>query len=187
MIEIITPLTEEKIKSLKAGDQVLLTGTLYTARDAAHKRLVELINQKKELPFELKNSIIYFTGPTPAKPGQKFGSGGPTTSGRMDKYSPILLDLGLKGMIGKGYRNREVKQSIIKNKALYFGAIGGTGAAISKCIKKCKIIAFEDLGTEAIRELEVEKMLLTVIIDSKGNDLYEMGRKKYLNEINKNT
>ena len=180
MIEIRTPLTEEKIKSLKAGDQVLLTGSIYTARDAAHKRLVDLINENKKLPFELKNNIIYFVGPTPAKPGENFGSAGPTTSGRMDKYSPILLDLGLKGMIGKGYRNKEVKKSIIKNKAIYFGAIGGTGAAISKCIKKSEIIAFDDLGPEAIRKLEVEKMLLTVIIDKDGNDLYEIGRKKYL-------
>lgn len=180
MIEIRTPLTEEKIKSLKAGDQVLLTGSIYTARDAAHKRLVDLINENKKLPFELKNSIIYFVGPTPTKPGENFGSAGPTTSGRMDKYSPILLDLGLKGMIGKGYRNKEVKKSIIKNKAIYFGAIGGTGAAISKCIKKSEIIAFDDLGPEAIRKLEVEKMLLTVIIDKDGNDLYEIGRKKYL-------
>ena len=180
MIEIRTPLTEEKINNLKAGDQVLLTGSIYTARDAAHKRLVDLINENKKLPFELKNSIIYFVGPTPTKPGENFGSAGPTTSGRMDKYSPILLDLGLKGMIGKGYRNKEVKKSIIKNKAIYFGAIGGTGAAISKCIKKSEIIAFEDLGPEAIRKLEVEKMLLTVIIDKDGNDLYEIGRKKYL-------
>lgn len=181
MIEINTPLTEEKIVNLKAGDQVMLTGTIYTARDAAHKRLVELIEHNKDLPFELKNSIIYFVGPTPTKPDEKFGSGGPTTSGRMDKYSPILLDLGLKGMIGKGYRNEDVKQSIVKNKAVYFGAIGGTGAAISKCVKKCEIIAFEDLGPEAIRKLEVENMPLTVIIDSEGNDLYEIGRKKYLN------
>lgn len=180
MIEIRTPLTEEKINNLKAGDQVLLTGSIYTARDAAHKRLVDLINENKKLPFELKNSIIYFVGPTPTKPGENFGSAGPTTSGRMDKYSPILLDLGLKGMIGKGYRNEEVKRSIIKNKAIYFGAIGGTGAAISKCIKKSEIIAFDDLGPEAIRKLEVEKMLLTVIIDKDGNDLYEIGRKKYL-------
>ena len=183
MIELTTPLTEEKIKNLKAGDKVLLSGTIYTARDAAHKRIVELINKNKELPFELQDSCIYFVGPTPTKPGEKFGSGGPTTSGRMDKYSPILLDLGLKGMIGKGFRDSSVKQSIIKNGAVYFGAIGGTGAIISKCIKKCEIIAFEDLGAEAVRKLEVEKMLLTVIIDSNGNDLYEIGRKEYLETI----
>ena len=180
MIEIETPLTEEKMQNLKAGDQILLSGTIYTARDAAHKELVELIKQNKALPFSLENSVIYFVGPTPTKPGQSFGSGGPTTSGRMDKYSPILLDLGLKGMIGKGYRNEEVKQSIIKNKAIYFGAIGGTGALISKCVKKCEVIAFEDLGPEAIRKLEIEKMPLTVIIDSKGNDLYEIGKNNYL-------
>ena len=183
MIELTMPLTEEKIKDLKAGDKVVLSGTIYTARDAAHKRIVELINSNKELPFELKDTCIYFVGPTPTKPGENFGSGGPTTSGRMDKYSPILLDLGLKGMIGKGFRDNNVKQSIIKNKAIYFGAIGGTGAIISKCIKKCEIIAFEDLGAEAVRKLEVEKMPLTVIIDSDGNDLYEIGRKEYLNTI----
>ena len=183
MIKINTPLNDEKIIDLKAGDQVLLSGTIYTARDAAHKRLVKLIENKNKLPFELENACIYFVGPTPTKPGETFGSGGPTTSGRMDKYSPILLDLGLKAMIGKGYRSDEVKKSIIRNKAVYLGAIGGTGAAISKCIKKCEIIAFEDLGTEAIRKLEVKNMPLTVIIDSKGNDLYEIGRKKYLETI----
>ena len=177
MIEINTPLTEEKIKDLKAGDQILLSGTIYTARDAAHKRLVELIEKGENLPFEIKNSCIYFVGPTPTRPGEKFGSGGPTTSGRMDKYSPVLLDLGLRAMIGKGYRSDEVKKSIVKNNAIYFGAIGGTGAAISKCITKCEIIAFDDLGPEAIRKLEIEKMPLTVIIDSKGNDLYEIARK----------
>lgn len=182
MIEIETPLTKRITQKLKAGDQVLLTGIIYTARDAAHKRLVELINQGQKLPFELKDNIIYYVGPTPTKPGENFGSGGPTTSGRMDKYSPILLDLGLKGMIGKGYRNDEVKHSIINNKAIYFGAIGGTGAAISKCVKKCETIAFEDLGPEAIRKLEVEKMPLTVIIDTAGNDLYEIGKKNYLKE-----
>ena len=177
MIEINTPLTEEKIKDLKARDQILLSGTIYTARDAAHKRLVELIEKGENLPFEIKNSCIYFVGPTPTRPGEKFGSGGPTTSGRMDKYSPVLLDLGLRAMIGKGYRSDEVKKSIVKNNAIYFGAIGGTGAAISKCITKCEIIAFDDLGPEAIRKLEIEKMPLTVIIDSKGNDLYEIARK----------
>ena len=189
-------MTEEKIKDLKAGDKVLLSGTIYTARDAAHKRIVELIDKNEKLPFDLKDACIYFVGPTPTKPGQKFGSGGPTTSGRMDKYSPILLDLGLKGMIGKGYRDFNVKQSIIKNKGIYFGAIGGTGAIISKCITNCEIIAFEDLGAEAVRKLEIEKMPLTVIkrlknlenniqniIDSKGNDLYEIGKEEYLKTI----
>ena len=184
MIELTTPLTEEKLKDLKAGDKVLLSGTIYTARDAAHKRIVELIDKKEPLPFDLKDACIYFVGPTPTKPGQKFGSGGPTTSGRMDKYSPILLDLGLKGMIGKGYRDSKVKQSIIKNKGIYFGAIGGTGAIISKCITSCEIIAFEDLGAEAVRRLEIQKMPLTVIIDSKGNDLYEIGKEEYLKTLN---
>lgn len=179
MIEITTPLTEEKIKDLKAGDQISLSGVIYTARDAAHKRLVELIEKGEKLPFELQNACIYFVGPTPTKPGENFGSGGPTTSGRMDKYSPILMDLGLKGMIGKGYRNAEVKESIVKNRAIYLGAIGGTGAAISRCIKKCEVIAFDDLGPEAIRKLEVENMLLTVLIDTNGNDLYEIGRERY--------
>lgn len=183
-MEIEMPLTEEKIKNLKVGDKVYLSGIIYTARDAAHKRLLELINNNEELPFELKDSCIYFVGPTPTKPGETFGSGGPTTSGRMDKYSPILLDLGLKGMIGKGYRNEEVKKSIVKNKAIYFGAIGGTAAVISRSIKKCDIIAFEDLGAEAIRKLEVKKMPLTVIIDSEGNDLYEIGVKQYLAKKN---
>lgn len=189
MIELTTPLTEEKIIKLRAGDQILLSGMIYTARDAAHKRLVDFIEKGENLPFEIKDGCIYFAGPTPTKPGENFGSAGPTTSGRMDKYSPILLDLGLKAMIGKGYRNDEVKKSIVKNKAVYLGAIGGTGAAISKCIKKCEIIAFEDLGPEAIRKLEVEKMALTVIIDSIGNDLYDVGRQKYLREEkhNKNT
>lgn len=180
MIELETPLTEEKIINLKAGDQILLSGIIYTARDAAHKRLVELIQNNAPLPFEIKNSTIYYVGPTPTKPGENFGSGGPTTSGRMDKYAPVLLDLGLKGMIGKGFRNNQVKDSIIKNKAVYFGAIGGTGALISGCIKESKVIAFDDLGPEAIRKLIVEKMPFTVVIDSNGNDLYEIGRKKYL-------
>lgn len=185
MIELTTPLTEEKTKKLRAGDKVLLSGTIYTARDAAHKRIVELINQNKELPFYLRDATIYFVGPTPTKPGENFGSGGPTTSGRMDKYSPILLDLGLKGMIGKGYRNDDVKESIVRNNAIYFGAIGGTGAIISKCITKCEVIAFEDLGAEAVRRLEVEKMPLTVIIDSNGNDLYEIGKEAYLKTLKK--
>lgn len=183
MIEINTPLTEEKVRNLNAGDQILLSGTIYTARDAAHKRLIELINEEKELPFEIKNSTIYFVGPTPTKPGENFGSGGPTTSGRMDKYSPILLNLGLRGMIGKGYRSEDVKKSIMENKAIYFGAIGGTGALISKSIKSSEIIVFEDLGTEAIRRLQVYKMPLTVIIDSNGNDLYEIGKEKYLKTL----
>lgn len=177
-----TPFDEEKALSLKCGDRVFLTGTIYTGRDAAHKRLIEMIKNKEELPFEVNNQIIYFVGPTPPKPGQVFGSGGPTTSGRMDAYSPLLLSLGLRGMIGKGYRSQSVKDAIIEYKGVYFGAIGGAGAYISKCIKSCEIIAFDDLGTEAIRKLEVENLPLTVIIDSYGNDLYEIGRKNYLEE-----
>lgn len=177
-----TPFNEEKALSLRCGDRVLLSGTIYTGRDAAHKRLVEMVKNNQELPFDLNDQIIYFVGPTPEKPGQVFGSGGPTTSGRMDAYSPLLLSLGLRGMIGKGYRNQSVKQAIIDNKGVYFGAIGGAGAYISKCIKSCEVIAFDDLGTEAIRKLEVVDLPLTVIIDSYGNDLYEIGRKTYLEE-----
>ena len=181
-INLKTPLTEEKATSLKAGDTILLSGTIYTARDAAHKRLIELVNRGEELPFNIKDEIIYYVGPTPAKPGEVIGSAGPTTSYRMDKYAPILLDLGLKGMIGKGARSEEVIEGIKKNKSIYFGAIGGAGALISKCIISSEIVAYEDLGAEAIRKLEVKDMPLTVIIDSEGNNFYEIGREKYLNE-----
>ena len=182
MIKLTTPFDEEKALSLKAGDSVLLSGIIYTGRDEAHKRLVEMVKRNEELPFDVKDQIIYFVGPTPAKPGQVFGSGGPTTSGRMDAYSPTMLSLGLRGMIGKGYRNQNVKDAIIEYKGVYFGAIGGAGAYIGKCIKSCEIIAFDDLGPEAIRKLEVVDLPLTVIIDSHGNDLYEIGRKAYLEE-----
>lgn len=178
--KIDLPLTEEQIANLKAGDNVLLSGIIYTARDAAHGRLVKLIEEKEKLPIELKDAVIYYVGPTPEKPGQVIGSAGPTTSYRMDKYTPILLDLGLKGMIGKGERSEEVIEGIKKNKAIYFGAIGGAGALISKCIISSEIVAYEDLGAEAIRRLEVKDMTLTVIIDSEGNNLYEIGREKYL-------
>lgn len=180
MIKLTTPFDEKTALSLKAGDQILLSGIIYTGRDAAHKRLVKMIDDHKELPFDVKDQIIYFVGPTPAKPGEVFGSGGPTTSGRMDAYSPTMLSLGLRGMIGKGYRNQEVKDAIVRYKGVYFGAIGGAGAYIGRCVKSAEIIAFEDLGPEAIRRLEVEDLPLTVIIDSNGNDLYEIGRKKYL-------
>ena len=182
MIKLTTPFDEKKALSLKAGDSVLLSGIIYTGRDAAHKRLAEMVKNKQKLPFDVENQIIYFVGPTPAKPGQVFGSGGPTTSGRMDAYSPTMLSLGLRGMIGKGYRNQNVKDAIIEYKGVYFGAIGGAGAYIGKCIKSCEIIAFDDLGPEAIRKLEVVDLPLTVIIDSFGNDLYEIGRKNYLEE-----
>lgn len=177
---IKTPLTEEAIAGLKAGEIVLLSGVIYTGRDAAHKRLVEALDRGEELPFELKDQVIYYVGPTPEKPGQIFGSAGPTTSYRMDAYTPRLLDLGLKGMIGKGYRSDEVTESIRKNKAVYFGAIGGLGATIGKSVKEAKIIAYEDLGAEAIRRIVVEDLPVTVLTDSQGNDLYKQGQSEYL-------
>ena len=177
---ITTPLTAEKTRELRAGDTVLISGVIYTGRDAAHKRLVELVQEGKELPVDLKDQIIYYVGPAPAKPGQAIGSAGPTTSYRMDAYAPTLLDLGLKGMLGKGKRSEEVVNSMIKNKAVYFGAIGGAGALLSKCIKKAEVVCYEDLGAEAIRRLEVENLPATVIIDSLGNNLYELGRQQYL-------
>lgn len=180
MIKLTTPLTDEKIKNLKAGDNVLLSGTIYTARDAAHERLVQLLDKGERLPIELKDQIIYYVGPSPAKPGKVIGSAGPTTSYRMDPYAPKLLDAGLKGMIGKGDRGDEVVEAIIKNKGLYFVAIGGVAALLSKSIKKAEVVAYEDLGSEAIRRLKVEDLPLIVAIDSKGNNLYESGRKMYL-------
>lgn len=182
MKRLTAPLTQSDALSLKAGDQILLSGIIYTGRDAAHKRLIQLLDEHKPLPFDVKDQIIYYVGPTPAKPGMIFGSGGPTTSGRMDAYAPVLLSLGLRGMIGKGYRNQAVKDAIKAYQGIYFGAIGGAGAYISQCIKECEIIAFEDLGPEAIRRLRVEDFPLTVIIDSQGNDLYEIGRNTYLKE-----
>lgn len=182
-IKLHTPLTEDRISNLKAGDSILLSGTIYSARDAAHKRLIELLDQGKELPLNIKDEIIYYVGPSPAKPGKVIGSAGPTTSYRMDAYAPKLMDLGLKGMIGKGARNKEVIQSIKKNKAVYLGAIGGAAALIGKSIVKSEIIAYEDLGAEAIRKMEVKDMPLVVIIDSKGDNLYELGQKEYLDSI----
>lgn len=179
-IKIETPLNNEKIKKLKAGDSVLLSGVLYTGRDAAHKRLIDLLDKNEKLPLDIKNQVIYYVGPSPAKPGQVIGSAGPTTSYRMDPYAPRLLDLGLKGMIGKGARNQEVIDAIIRNKAVYFGAIGGAAALIGKSIVKSEIIAYEDLGAEAIRRIEVKDMPLVVIIDSEGNNLYDIGKKEYL-------
>lgn len=180
---IIGPLTEEKVKDLKMGDSVLISGTIYTARDAAHKRLVKLIEEGRELPIDIKDSVIYYAGPTPAKPGNIIGSVGPTTSYRMDSFTPILLDKGLRGMIGKGLRSKEVVESIKKNKGIYFAAIGGAAATIAKCIKKVEIVAYEDLDSEAIRKLEVENFPVIVVIDSEGNNLYEMGQKDYLKSI----
>lgn len=184
-IKLQTPLTEDKIKGLKSGDSVLLSGVIYSARDAAHKRLIDLLNEGRELPLNIKDETIYYVGPSPAKPGNVIGSAGPTTSYRMDAYAPALMDLGLKGMIGKGARNKEVIDSIVKNGAVYFGAIGGAAALIAKSIVKSEIIAYEDLGAEAIRRMEVKDMPLVVIIDSKGNNLYELGQKDYLNSLKK--
>jgi fumarate hydratase subunit beta len=169
-----TPLTTEKVEKLNAGDYVYITGTIYTARDAAHKRMYETMTEGKDIPFDLKNNIIYYLGPTPEREGQVIGSAGPTTSSRMDKYTPLLLNHGLKGMIGKGKRNKDVIEAMIKNKAVYFAAIGGAGALLSKKIKASKVIAYDDLGTEAIRELYVENFPVIVVIDSKGNNLYEI-------------
>ena len=180
---IITPLNDLEISELKCGDSILLTWTIYTARDAAHKRLIELIEKGEGLPFNLEGETIYYVGPTPPKPGMVIGSAGPTTSYRMDAYAPKLLDLGLKGMIGKGLRNEEVIESIKKNKAIYFGAIGGAAALIGKSIIKSEVIAYEDLGSEAIRKLEVKDLPLVVIIDSLGNNLYEIGKENYLKSV----
>ena len=172
-MELQTPLTKEKIESLKAGDYVYITGTIYTARDAAHKRMSEAMAAGEELPIDVKDQIIYYMGPTPAKEGQVIGSAGPTTASRMDKYAPKLLDLGLCGMIGKGKRSQDVIDSIILNGAVYFAAVGGAGALLSKCIKKSEVVAYDDLGTEAIRKLEVENFPAIVVIDRMGNNLYD--------------
>ncbi|MDD8049007.1 MAG: Fe-S-containing hydro-lyase [Thomasclavelia sp.] len=180
MIKLETPLTVDKVKDLKVGDEVLLSGVIYTGRDAAHKRMFELLDSNKPLPFDPKDQTIFYVGPTPTKPGHSFGSGGPTTSGRMDKFAPRMISLGLRCMIGKGKRTQEVIDALKQFQGIYFGAIGGAGAMMSSCIKKCDVIAFEDLGPEAVRRLEVKDMPLTVIIDSKGNNLYEIGRKDYL-------
>lgn len=176
---IKAPISSEDVQSLRAGDYVYITGTIYTARDAAHKRMYEAIQRKENLPINMENNIIYYMGPSPARDGRIIGSAGPTTSSRMDKYAPTLLDMGLKGMIGKGKRNENVKKSIVNNTAVYFAAVGGAGALLSKCIKESKIIAYEDLGTEAIRELKVENFPVVVVIDAQGNDLYETSMEKY--------
>ena len=182
-VHITTPLTRDKVRELKAGDSCLISGVIYTARDAAHKRLCELVAQGKELPMDVKDSIIYFVGPTPAKPGQAIGSAGPTTSYRMDAYSPILIEQGLTGMIGKGKRGPEVIDAMKQHGAVYFGAIGGCGALLSECIKEAEIVAYEELGAEAIRRLVVKDFPVVVIIDSEGNNLYETGKANYLNSI----
>ena len=181
--KIQTPLTREVARTLKAGESCTISGTIYTARDAAHKRLCELVAQGKELPLEIKDAIIYFVGPTPAKPGQAIGSAGPTTSYRMDAYSPTLISIGQTGMIGKGKRSAEVVAAMKEHGAVYFGAIGGCGALLSKCIKKAEVIAYEDLGAEAIRKLEVEDFPVVVVIDSEGNNLYQTGKQAYLDTL----
>ena len=179
-INITVPMSRETARSLKAGDSVLLSGVIYTARDAAHKRLCELAAQGKALPLDVTDGVIYFVGPTPARPGEVIGSAGPTTAYRMDAYSPTLIAMGLTGMIGKGKRNEAVVSAMKEHGAVYFGAIGGCGALLSRCIKKAEVIAYEDLGAEAIRRLEVENFPVVVIIDSQGNNLYETGMKNYL-------
>jgi len=179
-VKITTPLTREKVATLKAGDSCLISGVIYTARDAAHKRLCELVAEGKPLPMDVNESIIYFVGPTPAREGEAIGSAGPTTSYRMDAYSPTLIAQGLTGMIGKGKRGPEVVAAMGEHGAVYFGAIGGCGSLLSKCIKKAEVIAYEDLGAEAIRRLEVEDFPVIVIIDQQGNNLYETGRAAYL-------
>lgn len=197
---ITVPFEDDQIKDLKAGDYVYITGTIYSARDAAHKRMYDtltehagkdcsqeqLVHAAAEqmaagcLPVELTNNVIYYLGPTPAKKGQVIGSAGPTTSSRMDKYTPLLLDMGLKGMIGKGKRSPQVIDAIVRNKAVYFAAVGGAGALLSKCIKEAEVIAYDDLGTEAIRKMRVEDLPVIVVIDSEGNNLYETAVKNYL-------
>lgn len=170
---IDTPLTKEKVKEINAGDYVYITGTIYTARDAAHLRMYDSINNKKELPVNIDNQIIYYLGPTPAREGQVIGSAGPTTSSRMDKYTPALIERGMTGMIGKGKRSKEVIEAMKKNTAVYFAAVGGAGALLSKCIKSAEVIAYDDLGTEAIRKLYVENFPVIAVIDCKGNNIYE--------------
>ncbi len=182
MKKINLPLKKETLLSLKAGDRVLLSGYIYTSRDAGHKRMCDSLEKGEPLPFDIKDSVIYYVGPTPTKEGQVIGSAGPTTSGRMDKYAPELMENGLRGMIGKGARSQEVISAMKEYGCVYFGAIGGAGALLSECIKSNKPIAYEDLGAEALCRLYVEDMPLTVIIDSLGNNLYEIGRENYLKE-----
>jgi len=178
-IKLKTPLTDQDVEKLKIGDKVLLTGVIYTGRDAAHKRLYDLIQAGKDLPVDIRGQVIYYVGPAPAKPGKPIGSAGPTTSYRMDAFAPKLMELGLKGMIGKGNRGTEVVEAMQKHKAVYFGATGGAGALLARSIKKAEVVAYEDLGPEAIQRMEVEDFPVVVINDTKGNDLYVEGAKKY--------
>ena len=178
-IRLKTPLSDADVDKLKAGDKVLLSGVIYTGRDAAHKRLYDLLMAGKPLPIDVKGQVIYYVGPAPAKPGQVIGSAGPTTSGRMDAFSPKLIEMGLKGMIGKGMRKKEVVEAMKKYKAVYFAATGGAGALLAKAVKKAQVVAYEDLGPEAINRLEVENFPVIVVNDTKGNDLYQEGMQKY--------
>ncbi len=179
---ISVPLNNEDTCSLRAGDYVYLTGTIYTARDAAHKRMYETLAAENKLPIDMQNNVIYYMGPSPAREGRAIGSAGPTTSSRMDKYAPSLLDLGLKGMIGKGKRSQEVSDAIVRNKAVYFAAVGGAGALLSRSITSSEVIAYDDLGTEAIRKLTVKNFPVIVVIDTEGNNLYENAIKEYCKE-----
>ena len=181
--KLTTPVTKEMLAPLKAGDTVLLSGTVYTARDAAHKRMMDLLDAGQPLPFPVEGSAVYYVGPTPERPGQVIGSAGPTTSGRMDAYSPRLLDLGQAIMIGKGARNRAVKEAVVRNGAVYLAALGGAGALMADSVKELEVICWEDLGCEAVRRLEVKDMPLTVILDGSGNDLYQSGPATYLGWI----
>lgn len=179
---VSVPLSDETAGSLQAGDYVYLTGTIYTARDAAHKRIYDALKKGEQLPLDMKNNVIYYMGPSPARTGRQIGSAGPTTASRMDKYTPSLLDLGLKGMIGKGRRSQEVKEAVIRNGAVYFAAVGGAGALLSRSIISSQVIAYDDLGTEAIRKLEVKDFPVIVVMDATGNDLYETAIRDYCKE-----
>lgn len=179
---IQVPFSGSEAESLKAGDYVYLTGVVYTARDAAHKRMAEALERGEELPFKMKDNVIYYMGPSPARPGRPIGSAGPTTASRMDKYAPALLDLGLGGMIGKGKRTKEVKEAVMRNGAVYFAAVGGAGALLSRSIISSEVIAYGDLGTEAIRRLEVRDFPVIVVMDAQGNDLYETAARRYCKE-----
>jgi len=176
---INTPITSEIARELNMGDYVYITGEIYVARDAAHKRMIEALNRGEELPIDIKNSTIYYMGPSPARPGRPIGSAGPTTASRMDKYAPTLMDLGERAMIGKGKRTKEVKDSIVRNEGVYLAAVGGAGALLSKCIEESEIVSYEDLGAEAIRKLKVKDFPAIVVIDSKGNDLYQESVKEF--------
>ena len=176
---ISAPVGRETAEELRAGDYVYITGTIYTARDAAHKRMYESMHKGEALPIELNGNVLYYLGPSPAREGQIIGSAGPTTSSRMDKYTPEMLDKGLKGMVGKGKRSPEVIEAMKKNGAVYFAAVGGAGALLSKCIKKADVVAYDDLGTEAIRKLEIENLPVIVVIDKDGNNLYETAKEKW--------